>query len=183
MLTVLLGHNAAILGMLYMTREALPLVAEFHGLMAAVLPEALAVRLAPHGMTGRLHEFDGSEGGGYRMSLFYPADVEGSPGKTFELEDRFSVRSVELSAPRRIVEAITFESDDSAFAGEMRMGSPSNRTPTGPGGSSSSAASHRGPGPRTTRPAPDSRSRSWHAFSIWGKGPGRGLALVPFPLR
>lgn len=88
---------------------------------AFVDPEALTVWLAPHGMSGRLHEFDGRDGRGYRMSLFYPADAEGSPGKTSELEDRFSVRFVELSSPHRIVEAITFESDDPSFAGEMRM--------------------------------------------------------------
>jgi hypothetical protein len=36
-LTLLLGHNAAILGMVHMTKEALPLLAEFYGLIAAIM--------------------------------------------------------------------------------------------------------------------------------------------------
>jgi len=36
-LTVLLGHNAAILGMVHMTKEAVPMLAEFYGLIAAIL--------------------------------------------------------------------------------------------------------------------------------------------------
>jgi hypothetical protein len=36
-LSVLLGHNAAILGMVHMTMEAVPLLAQFYGLMAAIL--------------------------------------------------------------------------------------------------------------------------------------------------
>jgi hypothetical protein len=36
-LSVLLGHNAAILGMIHMTMDAVPLIASFYGLMAAIL--------------------------------------------------------------------------------------------------------------------------------------------------
>jgi hypothetical protein len=36
-LSVLLGHNAAILGLVHMTMEAVPLLAQFYGLMAAIL--------------------------------------------------------------------------------------------------------------------------------------------------
>ena len=36
-------------------------------------PEALAAWMAPEGMTGKVHEFDGRVGGGYSMSLFYPS--------------------------------------------------------------------------------------------------------------
>ena len=42
-------------------------------------------------------------------------------GKTSEREDRVRVRFTELSPPHRIVEAITFESDDPALAGEMTL--------------------------------------------------------------
>jgi uncharacterized protein YndB with AHSA1/START domain len=84
-------------------------------------PDALAVWLAPEGMTGKVHEFDGLVGGGYRMSLFYSASDETYRGKTSEREDRFTARFVELTPPTRIVEAVTFESDDPAFAREMRM--------------------------------------------------------------
>lgn len=84
-------------------------------------PAALAVWLSPGEMTGKVHEFDARVGGGYRMSLFYPASEQVSRGKTSEREDRFTARFVALTPPSRIVHAITFESDDSAFSGEMTM--------------------------------------------------------------
>ena len=84
-------------------------------------PAALAVWLAPGEMTGRIHEFDGRVGGGYNMSLFYPASEEVYCGKTSEGEDRFTARFVELKPPARVVQAISFDSDDPAFSGEMTM--------------------------------------------------------------
>ncbi len=84
-------------------------------------PAALAVWQAPGDMTGTVHQFDAREGGGYQMSLYYPASDTTSQGKTAEREDRFTARFVELMPPRRIVEAVTFDSDDPAFAGEMIM--------------------------------------------------------------
>jgi uncharacterized protein YndB with AHSA1/START domain len=83
-------------------------------------PAALAVWLSPEGMTGKVHEFDARVGGGYRMSLFYPSSEEVYRGKTSEGEDRFTARFVELT-PSRIVQAITFDSMDPAFSGEMTM--------------------------------------------------------------
>jgi uncharacterized protein YndB with AHSA1/START domain len=84
-------------------------------------PAALAVWLAPEGMTGKVHEFDARVGGGYRMSLFYPSSEQVYRGKTSKREDRFTARFVELTPPTRIVEAITFDAVDPAFAGEMIM--------------------------------------------------------------
>jgi uncharacterized protein YndB with AHSA1/START domain len=84
-------------------------------------PSALAVWLVPGEMTGKVHNFDHRVGGGYQMSLYYPSSEETSVGKTSEKEDRYSARFVELTPPRRIVEAITFDSTDPAFAGEMIM--------------------------------------------------------------
>jgi uncharacterized protein YndB with AHSA1/START domain len=72
-------------------------------------------------MTGKVHEFDARVGGGCRMSLFYPASEQGHRGKTSEREDRFTARFVELTPPTRIVQAITFDTVDPAFAGEMTM--------------------------------------------------------------
>jgi hypothetical protein len=54
------------------------------------------------------------------MSLVYPESEQMVLGKTSEREDRVSVRFVELT-PRRIVEAVVFDSPDSAFHGEMIM--------------------------------------------------------------
>ncbi|MGH2560944.1 MAG: SRPBCC family protein [Thermomicrobiales bacterium] len=84
-------------------------------------PAALAVWQAPGEMTGKVHEFDARVGGGYRMSLFYPETEQEYRGKTAEREDRFTVRFVELTPPTRIVQAVTFDSDDPAFSGEMTM--------------------------------------------------------------
>lgn len=84
-------------------------------------PVALEAFLAPDGMTGRVHEFEAGVGGGYRMSLFYSAECGGGRGKSADLEDRFVARFVELAPHRRIVQAVTFDSADPAFAGEMVM--------------------------------------------------------------
>jgi uncharacterized protein YndB with AHSA1/START domain len=72
-------------------------------------------------MTGEVHRFDLRAGGGYQMSLYYPSSDTTSQGKTADKEDRYTARFVELAPPRRIVEAITFDSDDPAFSGEMVM--------------------------------------------------------------
>ena len=88
---------------------------------AFVDPAELLAWLPPGEMTGQFHEFDARVGGGYVMSLFYPESETGNRGKTAEREDRVRVRFTELSPSHRIVEAITFESDDPAFAGEMTL--------------------------------------------------------------
>lgn len=84
-------------------------------------PGALAAWLAPGDMTARVHSFDLKVNGGYRMSLFYPASDKTSQGKTSEKEDSFIARFVELDPPHKVVQAITFISNDPAFAGEMVM--------------------------------------------------------------
>ncbi|MDB4947623.1 MAG: ATPase [Gemmatimonadetes bacterium] len=84
-------------------------------------PAALVEWLPPAEMTGEMHEFDGRVGGGYRMSLFYPPTERVFRGKFAEREDRVVVRFVELEPPRRIVQAVTFDTPDPAFAGEMTM--------------------------------------------------------------
>lgn len=83
--------------------------------------EALLVWLPPGEMTGEIYSFDARAGGGYRMSLFYPESDTAHRGKTAEKEDSMSVRFVELVPPERIVEAVTFDSGDPAFAGEMTL--------------------------------------------------------------
>jgi uncharacterized protein YndB with AHSA1/START domain len=84
-------------------------------------PAALAVWLAPDDMTGEVHSFDYRVGGGYQMSVYYPSSEETLRGKTSGREDRYIARFVELSPPIKIVEAITFDSADPAFLGEMTM--------------------------------------------------------------
>jgi uncharacterized protein YndB with AHSA1/START domain len=84
-------------------------------------PAALIAWLPPAEMTGKIHEFDARVGGGYRMSLFYPANERSFRGKTSGGEDMVNVRFVELAPPRRIVEAVNFVTTDPAFFGEMTM--------------------------------------------------------------
>ncbi|NJD77798.1 MAG: SRPBCC family protein [Candidatus Methanoperedens sp.] len=84
-------------------------------------PAALAVWLAPGEMTGQVHSFDLKVGGGYQMSLYYPSSEKAFRGKTSDREDRFTARFMELTPPRRIVQAINFDSADPAFSGEMIM--------------------------------------------------------------
>lgn len=84
-------------------------------------PAALAVWFAPGQMTGKVHAFDLRVGGGYQMSLYYPASETAARGKTSAREDRYTARFVELAPPGRIVEAIIFDSDDPTFSGEMIM--------------------------------------------------------------
>jgi uncharacterized protein YndB with AHSA1/START domain len=88
---------------------------------AFVDPDALVAWLPPDGMTGRMHAFDARVGGGYEMSLYYPPDAAGAPGKSAEHEDRVAVRFVALEPPRRLVESVRFASDDPAFAGEVTL--------------------------------------------------------------
>lgn len=88
---------------------------------AFVDPVVLVEWLPPAEMTGKIHAFTAGVGGGYSMSLFYGESEQMFHGKTSEREDRVSVRFVELTPPRRIVEAVVFDSPDSAFQGEMTM--------------------------------------------------------------
>ena len=87
---------------------------------ACLDPVALAAWRAPDNMTGRMHEFDGRAGGGYRMSLTYQ-DLQGSPGKSSDDTDTFEGRFVELVPGEKIVEIVSFESPDPRFAGEMTI--------------------------------------------------------------
>jgi uncharacterized protein YndB with AHSA1/START domain len=84
-------------------------------------PAALVAWQVPGEMTATVHAFDLRPGGGYRMSLFYPATDDTGRGKTADREDRYTARFLELDPPTRIVEAITFDTQDPAFTGPMLM--------------------------------------------------------------
>jgi uncharacterized protein YndB with AHSA1/START domain len=88
---------------------------------AFVNPDVLLAWLPPARMTGELHAFDARVGGGYRMTLRHPPEERRFRGKTTDREDVVDVRFVELTPPRRIVEAVTFVTDDPAFRGEMSL--------------------------------------------------------------
>lgn len=92
---------------------------------AFVDPDLVAQWLAPGEMTAHVHEFDAREGGEVRMSLHYPegqhSEGTASTGKSTEDSDVYRARFVELVPDSKVVQTIEFESDDPAFAGEMRM--------------------------------------------------------------
>nr|WP_295928729.1 SRPBCC family protein [uncultured Dyadobacter sp.] len=84
-------------------------------------PEALETWMAPSGMTGKVHAFDFRKGGGYRMSLYYPESDGEFRGKTGDREDQYEARFIEIVPNERIVEVITFNSEDEKFKSEMTM--------------------------------------------------------------
>ena len=82
-------------------------------------PDSIVKLQVAGDMTGKIHHFDFRVGGGYSMSLYYPSD-EGI-GKTESNEDRFTSKFLEIENNKKIVESVTFESQDKDFAGEMVM--------------------------------------------------------------
>lgn len=84
-------------------------------------PRALEQWMAPGNMRGKIHYFDGVVGGGYEMSLFYPAADHDAPGKTAADEDRFKVQFIELIPGRKITEMVSFVSNHPGYQGEMTI--------------------------------------------------------------
>jgi len=98
---------------------------------AFVDPALLLAWLPPGGMTGKLHAFDARVGGGYRMSLFYPPDEQRFRGKTADGEDMVDVRFVAMTPPHKLVEAVTFVTDDPELMGEMTQTITFDEVPAG----------------------------------------------------
>jgi uncharacterized protein YndB with AHSA1/START domain len=84
-------------------------------------PDWLASWLPPRGMKARVDEFDPRAGGTYRIVLTYDDPNHVAPGKSSAHGDVVRGRFLELVPGERIVQLVEFESDDPAFAGEMRM--------------------------------------------------------------
>lgn len=70
-------------------------------------------------MTSHVHSFDAREGGSFRISLTYDAPT--TAGKTNHQTDSFHGRFLKLVPDTEVVQAIEFESDDPAMAGEMTI--------------------------------------------------------------
>jgi uncharacterized protein YndB with AHSA1/START domain len=66
-------------------------------------PETVMSWRPPGGMTAKIFHFDPRPGGGYRMAFIYDG------------------RFVELVPEEKIVEAVTFETEDPAFGGTMTI--------------------------------------------------------------
>ena len=76
--------------------------------------------LPPSNMIGKSLHFDFRSGGSYRMRLTF-RDVEDGTEKTSQDSDEVEVRLIRLEEGKRIEQEVSFESDDPAFAGVMRM--------------------------------------------------------------
>ncbi|MGH3333996.1 MAG: SRPBCC family protein [Nocardioidaceae bacterium] len=86
---------------------------------ALVDAESIARWKVPTGMTCQVHEFDGREGGAFRVSLTY-----GEPnriGKTTAQTDTYHGRFVRLVPNELVVEVDEFETTDPALRGEMTI--------------------------------------------------------------
>jgi len=84
-------------------------------------PDAVASWLSPDNMRGQVDTFEPQEGGKFRMSLTYLDQLDSPRGKTSEDTDTFEGRFVELVPNEKIVWVVEFESQQSDFAGEMKI--------------------------------------------------------------
>jgi uncharacterized protein YndB with AHSA1/START domain len=73
----------------------------------------------PTGMTIQVHEFDGREGGAFRISLTY--DASAGVGKTSKHTDTYRGRFVKLVANELVVEEDEFETTDPSMRGVMTV--------------------------------------------------------------
>ena len=70
-------------------------------------------------MTSEVHEFEGREGGVFRISLTY--DDSQQAGKTSGPTDTFQGRFAKVVPESEIVQVVEFQSDDPAMKGEMTI--------------------------------------------------------------
>lgn len=84
------------------------------------LPGAMERWLPPNNMKATMLHFDFLEGGSYRMRLAY-TDLAHAEGKTSADSDEVEVRLTRIHEDRMIEQEITFQSDDPAYSGLMRM--------------------------------------------------------------
>jgi len=73
----------------------------------------------PDGMSSHVHEFDGREGGFFRVSLTY--DAPGAAGKSAPHTDTYHGHFARLVPDQQVVEVFEFETADPALAGTMTM--------------------------------------------------------------
>ncbi len=81
--------------------------------------QAVAIWMVPNGMTSYVHEFDGREGGSFRISLTY--DTPRGTGKTTAHTDTYHGRFVKLVPNEQVVEVMEFETTDDSLRGEMTI--------------------------------------------------------------
>lgn len=88
---------------------------------AFVDPEHYASWLPPEGMSATVEVFEPRPGGAYGVTLRMASPDPSRPGKSSADADIVRGRFVELVPGERIVQTAVFDSDDPAFAGEMKL--------------------------------------------------------------
>jgi uncharacterized protein YndB with AHSA1/START domain len=86
---------------------------------ALVSAEAIARWRVPTGMRAEVHEFDASEGGGFRVSLTYEA--QDASGKSAAHTDTYHGHFARLVPDEQVVEVLEFETADPALGGAMTL--------------------------------------------------------------
>jgi uncharacterized protein YndB with AHSA1/START domain len=81
--------------------------------------KAVETWMVPTGMTSQVHEFEGHEGGRFRISLTYEAPT--GAGKTSAQTDTYHGRFIELVPDSKIVQALEFETENPGLQGEMTI--------------------------------------------------------------
>ncbi|TPL46396.1 SRPBCC domain-containing protein [Mesorhizobium sp. B2-4-6] len=100
---------------------SLVIAASPHAIYSAFIDGSAWERwLPPEGMTGRIEKFEARPGGRYKMALTYRGE-HANRGKSSDDTDVVEGRFVDLVTDVKVVHAVTFQSDDPAFAGEIRM--------------------------------------------------------------
>jgi len=86
---------------------------------ALLSPQAVARWRVPDGMTGEVHEFDGHEGGAFRISLTH--DSPDGIGKSGAHTDTYHGHFKRLVPDELVVEVLEFETTDPELQGEMTI--------------------------------------------------------------
>ncbi|MFD4766425.1 SRPBCC family protein [Streptomyces niveus] len=97
-------------------RVRAPRAAVYRALLDA---DSVATWRAPEGMSAEVHEFDGREGGRFRVSLIYRAPTD--TGKSGERTDTYHGHFERLVPDEQVVEVIEFETADRTMRGVMTM--------------------------------------------------------------
>ncbi|MFC8078152.1 SRPBCC domain-containing protein [Streptomyces sp. NPDC057307] len=97
-------------------RVRAPRAAVYRALLNA---DSVAKWRAPEGMTTEVHEFEGREGGRFRISLIYEAPT--ATGKSGARTDTYHGHFERLVPDEQVVEVIEFETADPTMRGTMTM--------------------------------------------------------------
>jgi uncharacterized protein YndB with AHSA1/START domain len=114
------GGGSSYAGHMYSTRVTRHIRAPRPAVYRALLDgDAVQQWRVPEGMSSQVHEFDGREGGSYRVSLTY--DAPDAVGKSAGRTDTYHGHFARLVPDELVTEVFAFETADPGLAGEMTM--------------------------------------------------------------